>query len=123
MGSKRGIESNICSLYGGRIAEELTLGKEGVTTGASNDIERATKYARNYVTKWGLSDKLGAQLYSEDEQNGYLGSSGGGQLSHLSDDTARLIDSEKSTQQKNQTPKRKEKRRINAKRPHTSPHN
>jgi len=92
--SKRGIESNICSLYGGRIAEELTLGKEGVTTGASNDIERATKYARNYVTKWGLSDKLGAQLYSEDEQGGYLGSSGGGQMAHLSDDTARTIDSE-----------------------------
>merc|ERR1712000_651234 len=94
MGSKRGIESNICSLYGGRIAEEMTLGKEGVTTGASNDIERATKYARNYVTKWGLSEKLGAQLFTEEEQNGYLGSSGGGQLSHLSDDTARLIDSE-----------------------------
>ncbi|HBS41792.1 MAG TPA: ATP-dependent metalloprotease, partial [Oceanospirillales bacterium] len=92
--SKRGIESNICSLYGGRIAEEMTLGKDGVTTGASNDIERATKYARNYVTKWGLSEKLGAQLYSEDEQNSYLGSSGGGQLSNLSDETARLIDSE-----------------------------
>ena len=92
--SKRGIESNICSLYGGRIAEEMTLGKDGVTTGASNDIERATKYARNYVTKWGLSEKLGAQLFTEEEQNGYLGSSGGRQLSHLSDDTARLIDSE-----------------------------
>ncbi len=92
--SKRGIESNICSLYGGRIAEEMTLGKDGVTTGASNDIERATKYARNYVTKWGLSDKLGAQLYSEDEQNSYLGSAGGGQMSHLSDDTARVIDAE-----------------------------
>ncbi|MCY0966968.1 ATP-dependent zinc metalloprotease FtsH [Parathalassolituus penaei] len=92
--SKRGIESNICSLYGGRIAEEMTLGKDGVTTGASNDIERATKYARNYVTKWGLSEKLGAQLYSEEEQNSYLGSSGGGQLSHLSEETARLIDSE-----------------------------
>ncbi len=92
--SKRGIESNICSLYGGRIAEEMTLGKDGVTTGASNDIERATKYARNYVTKWGLSEKLGAQLYTEEEQSGYLGSSGGGQLSHLSDETARLIDAE-----------------------------
>jgi cell division protease FtsH len=92
--SKRGIESNICSLYGGRIAEEMTLGKDGVTTGASNDIERATQYARNYVTKWGLSDKLGAQLYTEEEQNGYLGSSGGGQMSHLSDETARTIDSE-----------------------------
>jgi len=92
--SKRGIESNICSLYGGRIAEEMTLGKDGVTTGASNDIERATQYARNYVTKWGLSDKLGAQLYTEEEQNGYIGSAGGGQMSHLSDETARLIDSE-----------------------------
>ncbi len=92
--SKRGIESNICSLYGGRIAEEMTLGKDGVTTGASNDIERATQYARNYVTKWGLSDKLGAQLYTEEEQNGYIGSAGGGQMSHLSDETARTIDSE-----------------------------
>lgn len=94
--SKRGIESNICSLYGGRIAEEMTLGKDGVTTGASNDIERATKYARNYVTKWGLSEKLGAQLYAEDEQNGYLGSAGGQQMSHLSDETARVIDAEVS---------------------------
>ena len=92
--SKRGIESNICSLYGGRIAEEMTLGKDGVTTGASNDIERATKFARNYVTKWGLSERLGAQLYSEEEQQGYLGSAGGGQLSHLSDETARTIDAE-----------------------------
>jgi len=92
--SKRGIESNICSLYGGRIAEEMTLGKDGVTTGASNDIERATQYARNYVTKWGLSEKLGAQLYTEEEQNSYLGSAGGGQMSHLSDETARLIDTE-----------------------------
>jgi len=94
--SKRGIESNICSLYGGRIAEEMTLGKDGVTTGASNDIERATQYARNYVTKWGLSEKLGAQLYTEEEQNGYLGSAGGGQMSHLSDETARTIDAEVS---------------------------
>lgn len=92
--SKRGIESNICSLYGGRIAEEMTLGKDGVTTGASNDIERATQYARNYVTKWGLSEKLGAQLYTEEEQNGYLGSAGGGQMSHLSDETAGVIDAE-----------------------------
>ncbi len=92
--SKLSIESNICSLYGGRIAEEMTLGKEGVTTGASNDIERATKYARNYVTKWGLSDKLGPQLYTEEEQQGYIGSAGGSQLSHLSDETASLIDSE-----------------------------
>ncbi|MGR6871061.1 ATP-dependent zinc metalloprotease FtsH [Pseudomonas sp. HK3] len=92
--SKRGIESSICSLYGGRIAEEMTLGKDGVTTGASNDIERATQYARNYVTKWGLSDKLGAQLYTDEEQGSYLGGGGGGQMAHLSDETARTIDAE-----------------------------
>ena len=56
--SKRMITSQICSLFGGRIAEELTLGPDGITTGASNDIERATKMARAMVTKWGLSDKL-----------------------------------------------------------------
>ena len=70
--SRRGLESQICSLYGGRIAEEMTLGKEGVTTGASNDIERATAIARNMVTKWGLSE-LGPQQF-EQEQQGYLGS-------------------------------------------------
>jgi len=57
--SKRRIESSISSLFGGRIAEELTLGAEGVTTGASNDIQRATELARNMVTKWGLSEKMG----------------------------------------------------------------
>jgi cell division protease FtsH len=69
--SKRGLESRIKGLFGGRIAEEMTLGAEGVTTGASNDIERATSIARNMVTKWGLSD-LGAQQF-EDEQQGYAG--------------------------------------------------
>ena len=59
--SKRGLISQICSLYGGRIAEELTLGTEGVTTGASNDIQRATSIARNMVMKWGLSERLGPQ--------------------------------------------------------------
>jgi cell division protease FtsH len=92
--SKRGIESNICSLYGGRIAEEMTLGKDGVTTGASNDIERATQYARNYVTKWGLSDKLGAQLYTDEEQGSYLGGGSGAQMAHLSNETTGTIDSE-----------------------------
>jgi cell division protease FtsH len=70
--SKRALESQIKGLFGGRIAEELTLGKEGVTTGASNDIERATALARNMVTKWGLSE-LGAQQF-EEEQQSYLGS-------------------------------------------------
>lgn len=65
--SKRAIESQLCSLFGGRIAEEMTLGVDGVTTGASNDIERATELARNMVTKWGLSEKLGPLHYGEDE--------------------------------------------------------
>jgi len=65
--SKRGLESRLCSLFGGRIAEEMTLGLDGVTTGASNDIERATELARNMVTKWGLSEKLGPLHYGEDE--------------------------------------------------------
>ncbi len=65
--SKRAIESQLCSLFGGRIAEEMTLGLEGVTTGAQNDIERATDLARSMVTKWGLSEKLGPLHYGEDE--------------------------------------------------------
>ncbi len=65
--SKRAIESQLCSLFGGRIAEEITLGVEGVTTGAQNDIERATDLARHMVTKWGLSEKLGPLHYGEDE--------------------------------------------------------
>jgi cell division protease FtsH len=73
--SKRGIESKICSMFGGRIAEELTLGFEGVTTGASNDIQRATEMARNMVTKWGLSEKMGPLMYEEDEGEVFLGRS------------------------------------------------
>ncbi|HXR01199.1 MAG TPA: ATP-dependent zinc metalloprotease FtsH [Pseudomonas sp.] len=92
--SKRALISQICSLYGGRIAEEMTLGFDGVTTGASNDIMRASQIARNMVTKWGLSEKLGPLMYSEDEDGGYLGRGGGGQNASLSADTARLIDSE-----------------------------
>jgi cell division protease FtsH len=91
--SKRGIVSSISTLYGGRIAEEMTLGKDGVTTGASNDIERATQYARNYVTKWGLSEKLGAQLYAGEEEQSYLGGGQGGGA-HISGATAKIIDEE-----------------------------
>ena len=91
--SKRGIFSSISTLYGGRIAEEMTLGKDGVTTGASNDIERATQYARNYVTKWGLSEKLGAQLYGGEEEQSYLGGGQGGS-GHISGATAKIIDEE-----------------------------
>ncbi|MDY7568006.1 ATP-dependent zinc metalloprotease FtsH [Pseudomonas sp. RTC3] len=92
--SKRALISQICSLYGGRIAEEMTLGFDGVTTGASNDIMRASQIARNMVTKWGLSEKLGPLMYAEDEGEMFLGRGGGGQHSSVSAETARLIDSE-----------------------------
>ena len=92
--SKRALISQICSLFGGRIAEEMTLGFDGVTTGASNDIMRATQLAKNMVTKWGLSEKLGPLLYGEDEDQGYLGRSGGGASSGVSGETAKLIDEE-----------------------------
>lgn len=92
--SRQCILSQICSLYGGRIAEEMTLGKEGVTTGASNDIQRATEMARNMVTKWGLSDELGPLLYSEDEGEVFLGRSAASQSKSFSSDTAISIDQE-----------------------------
>ena len=92
--SKRGLISQICSLYGGRIAEQLTLGSEGVTTGASNDIQRATSIARNMVTKWGLSEKLGPQMYDEEDNEPFLGRSMSRASNGQSDETARLIDEE-----------------------------
>lgn len=73
--SKRRLESSICSLFGGRIAEEQIFGPDAVTTGASNDIERATQIARNMVTKWGLSEKMGPLAYGEDEGEVFLGHS------------------------------------------------
>lgn len=91
--NKEQLESMISSLFGGRIAEELTLGKDHVTTGASNDIERATKIARNMVTKWGLSEKLGPLTYSEDESEIFLGRSVT-QHKEISDETAHIIDEE-----------------------------
>ncbi len=91
--SKQRLESQISSLYGGRIAEELIYGPEGVTTGASNDIERATSIARNMVTKWGLSSRMGPLAYSEDEGEVFLGRSVT-QQKHMSDDTAHAIDEE-----------------------------
>ncbi|WP_073523511.1 ATP-dependent zinc metalloprotease FtsH [Pseudomonas fluorescens] len=92
--SKRALISQICSLYGGRIAEEMTLGFDGVTTGASNDIMRASQIARNMVTKWGLSEKLGPLMYAEEEGEVFLGRGGGGQSASFSGETAKLIDSE-----------------------------
>lgn len=90
--SKRALESQICSLFGGRIAEEMTLGFEGVTTGASNDIMRATQLARNMVTKWGLSEKLGPLMYAEEEGEVFLGRSAGSQHANVSGETAKMID-------------------------------
>ncbi|MGB4247547.1 MAG: ATP-dependent zinc metalloprotease FtsH [Pseudohongiellaceae bacterium] len=92
--SKQGILSMICSLYGGRIAEEMTLGTEGVTTGASNDIQRATDMARNMVTKWGLSEKLGPLMYAEDDGEVFLGRSAGSHSKAHSGETAKIIDEE-----------------------------
>ena len=91
--SKRRLESQISSMYGGRIAEELIFGEDAVTTGASNDIERATSIARNMVTKWGLSTKLGPLTYSEDEGEVFLGRSVT-KHKEVSDQTANSIDAE-----------------------------
>jgi cell division protease FtsH len=91
--SKERLESSISSLFGGRIAESLTFGGDSVTTGASNDIQRATEIARNMVTKWGLSDKLGPLTYSEEEGEVFLGHSVT-QHKMVSDETAHIIDEE-----------------------------
>ena len=92
--SRQGLHSQICSLFGGRIAEEMILGKDGVTTGASNDIERATSLARNMVTKWGLSDSLGPLLYDEDDGEPFLGMSASTRPKPRSDETSKAIDNE-----------------------------
>ncbi|MDE2149038.1 MAG: ATP-dependent zinc metalloprotease FtsH [Gammaproteobacteria bacterium] len=91
--SKQRLNSQICSLFGGRIAEDLIFGPDMVTTGAANDIERATDITRNMVTKWGLSDKLGPLSYSEDDGEVFLGRSIT-QHKNMSDDTAHAIDRE-----------------------------
>ncbi|NRP53577.1 MULTISPECIES: ATP-dependent zinc metalloprotease FtsH [unclassified Marinobacterium] len=91
--SRQGIISQICSLYGGRIAEEMTLGKEGVTTGASNDIQRATQLARNMVTRWGLTDELGPLLYG-DEDDDPFGRGMGQPSKPMSGETQNKIDAE-----------------------------
>ena len=91
--SKQRLESQIASLFGGRIAEELIFGKEKVTTGASNDIERATDIARRMVTQWGLSDRLGPLTYGEDDGEVFLGHSVT-KHKEVSDETAHTIDQE-----------------------------
>ncbi len=91
--SRKQLDSQLASLFGGRVAEEIIFGIENVTTGASNDIERATKLARNMVTRWGLTDALGPLAYAEDENEVFLGRSVT-QHKHVSDETARKIDIE-----------------------------
>jgi len=91
--SKERLESQLCSLFGGRVAEEIIFGPSQVTTGASNDIERATDLARNMVTKWGLSEKLGPLAYTKDEGEVFLGHSVT-QHKMMSDETAHAIDEE-----------------------------
>ncbi|WP_210756925.1 ATP-dependent zinc metalloprotease FtsH [Caldichromatium japonicum] len=91
--SKQRLESQIASLFGGRCAEEIVFGPDSVTTGAQNDIHRATEIARNMVTKWGLSERLGPLAYSEEEQEIFLGHSVT-QHKNVSDETSHLIDEE-----------------------------
>jgi cell division protease FtsH len=91
--TKQRLESQISSLFGGRLAEVLVFGEDHVTTGASNDIERATEIARNMVTKWGLSSKLGPLTYSGDDEEVFLGKSVT-QHKNVSDETAHIIDEE-----------------------------
>ena len=91
--SKRKLESQIASLFGGRIAELMIYGGDRVTTGASNDIERATELARNMVTRWGFSDKLGPLVYGEDNGQPFMGYPGS-QGSKVSSNVAHQIDEE-----------------------------
>jgi cell division protease FtsH len=91
--SKRQLESQLSTLFGGRVAEEMIFGAEHVTTGASNDIERATEIARNMVTRFGLSDSLGPLAYAEDEGEVFLGRSVT-QQRQVSPVTAQAIDAE-----------------------------
>ena len=93
--SKEELESRLSSLYGGRLAEALIFGEENVTTGASNDIQVATNIARSMVTKWGLSDKMGPLLYSEEDEHPFLGQSMGKSSARaFSENTAADIDTE-----------------------------
>ena len=92
--SRRYLIGRVASMYGGRIAEELLYGKDGVSTGASNDIQQASQMVRNMVTKWGLSEKLGPLLYGEEDGEVFLGKSQGTHHLNVSGDTAKMIDNE-----------------------------
>jgi cell division protease FtsH len=91
--SKRQLESRLAAVFGGRIAEEIIFGRDAVTTGAQSDIEVATKLARNMVTRWGYSDRLGPLAYNEDQDEVFLGHSVA-RSKPISDDTQRIIDEE-----------------------------
>ncbi|MBF0751132.1 MULTISPECIES: ATP-dependent zinc metalloprotease FtsH [unclassified Pasteurella] len=91
--SQKQLESKLSTLYAGRLAEDLIYGEENISTGASNDIKVATNIARNMVTQWGFSEKLGPILYSEDEGEVFLGRSMA-KAKHMSDETAHVIDEE-----------------------------
>ena len=92
--SRRTIISQICTLFGGRVAEEMVNGPDGITTGAANDIERASQLARNMVTRWGFSERMGPLLYDEEDGEVFLGMSAATQPKPISSDTAREIDEE-----------------------------
>ena len=92
--SRRSIISQICMLFGGRVAEEMINGADGITTGAANDIERASQLARNMVTRWGFSERMGPLLYDEEDGEVFLGMSAAAQPKPISSDTAREIDEE-----------------------------
>ena len=92
--SRQRINSMIAALFGGRVAEEVIFGDDAVTTGASNDIERATDLARNMVTKWGLSDKMGPLAYGEEQQEVFLGKSASQNNKNISNETVSSIDAE-----------------------------
>ena len=92
--SRRSIISQICTLFGGRVAEEMVNGADGITTGAANDIERASQLARNMVTRWGFSERMGPVLYDEEDGEVFLGMSAGAQPKSISSATAREIDEE-----------------------------
>jgi cell division protease FtsH len=91
--TKRRLESQLSSLFGGRVAEEIIFGEESVTTGASNDIQKATSIARSMVTQWGLSEKLGPLTYGEEEGEVFLGRSMTNRK-EIADATSKLIDEE-----------------------------
>ena len=94
MKSKKAILSQITTLFGGRVAEEIINGKEAITTGASNDIERASDLARNMVTKWGFSEELGTLKYDDEDESPFLGRSAASKKRTFSDETAQKIDFE-----------------------------